>query len=341
VTAASGIGRAEGEQTPAPAGRIILHEAESDLVVRSCEPVADRVIALSLVHPDGEELPGWTPGAHIDLILNESLTRQYSLCSSPTDPNVWRIGVLLDPDSRGGSQFIHDELEPGSVVRVRGPRNHFPLVDAPRYQFIAGGIGITPILPMIESVVANGAEWELLYGGRRRESMAFVDELAAYGGRVRICPRDEQGRMDLDATLGSPRDDTLVYCCGPESLLGAVEGFCSSWPEGIIHVERFAARLVDAAPAPGARESFEVVCQRSGVTVKVPAGKSVYEVVDEAGIQVLASCLEGLCGTCEAAVIEGTPDHRDSVLTDAEKEAGEFMMICVSRACSERLVLDL
>jgi ferredoxin-NADP reductase len=318
-----------------------LQETETDLVVDERTPVADGVVALSLVHPEGRELPAWTPGAHIDLVLGDSLVRQYSLCSSPIEPGVWRIGVLLDPNSRGGSRFIHDNLQPGSVVRARGPRNHFALVRAPRYQFIAGGIGVTPILPMIEAAVANGAEWELLYGGRRRDSMAFVDELAAHDGRVQIAPEDEHGMLDLAAVLGSPRDDTLVYCCGPEPLLAAVEGCCTQWPEGSLHIERFAAKAPDTAPPAGALESFDVVCQRSGITVTVPAEQSILDAVQEAGIGVLASCGEGVCGTCECSVIEGRPDHRDSVLSDAEKEAGEFMMICVSRSRSERLVLDV
>jgi ferredoxin-NADP reductase len=327
--------------TPKPTDRVVLHEVETDLVVDVRTPVADGVVALSLVHPEGRELPAWTPGAHIDLVLGESLVRQYSLCSSPTEPGQWRIGVLLDPESRGGSQFIHDNLQPGSVVRARGPRNHFPLVSAPRYQFIAGGIGVTPIVPMIESAVANGADWGLLYGGRRRESMAFVDELAAHDDRVHIAPEDEHGMLDLAAVLASPREDTLVYCCGPEPLLAAVEGFCSEWPEGSLHVERFAAKALDGGPSSDALESFDVVCQRSGITITVSAGQSILEAIQEAGIGVLASCGEGVCGTCECSVIEGQPDHRDSVLSDSEKEAGEFMMICVSRSRSEQLVLDL
>jgi ferredoxin-NADP reductase len=327
--------------TPRPADRVIVHEAEADLVVETRTPVADGVLALSLVDPEGRELPAWTPGAHIDLVLGESLVRQYSLCSSPAEPGVWRIGVLLDPDSRGGSRFVHENLQEGSVVRVRGPRNHFPLVSASRYQFIAGGIGVTPILPMIEAAVASGAEWELLYGGRSRASMAFVDELAVHDGSVQIAPQDEHGMLDLAAVLASPRDDTLVYCCGPEPLLAAVEGLCAEWPEGSLNIERFAAKPLDATPAPSALDSFDVVCQRSGITVTVPAGKSILDAVQEAGIGVLASCGEGVCGTCECSVIEGQPDHRDSVLSDSEKEAGEFMMICVSRSRSEQLVLDI
>jgi ferredoxin len=146
--------------------------------------------------------------------------------------------------------------------------------------------------------------------------------------------------LDLDSVLGEPRENTLVYCCGPEGLLGAVEEACRAWPEGSLHIERFSAKPLDE-PSPDALESFEVECQRSGVTVTVPAGRSIYEVVEEAGVDVLGSCMEGVCGTCECDVIEGEPEHRDSVLSEAERTKGDMIMICVSRSRSERLVLDI
>jgi len=318
-----------------------VEELETDLMVAGRDVLADGVVALRLEDPTGRPLPGWTPGAHIDLILTTSLVRQYSLCGSPADTGTWRIAVLRDPQSRGGSDFVHDKLHVGSSVRVRGPRNHFPLVSAPRYQFIAGGIGITPMLPMIEAAEAAGAGWRLAYGGRKRASMSFLEDLAAYGERVTIWPQDEQGLLDLQGILSSAREDTLVYCCGPEALLSAVEGACASWPAGALHVERFAARPGADQPTSGALESFEVVCQRSGLTVTVPASRSVFEVLEDAGVSVLGSCLEGICGTCEAAVIEGTPDHRDSVLSEEEQACNDAMMLCVSRSLSSRLVLDL
>jgi ferredoxin-NADP reductase len=324
-----------------PPPQFAVHELETELVVSTREDVAEDVLALSFVHSEERELPGWTPGAHIDLVLDSTLVRQYSLCSSPGDTTSWRIGVLRDAQSRGGSQFIHDQLRPGSRVRVRGPRNHFPLLSAPRYQFIAGGIGVTPMLPMIESAQAAGADWHLLYGGRRRDSMAFVDVLRAHGERVAICPQDETGLLDLEALLGAPREDTLVYCCGPEALLSAVETACEPWPAGALHIERFSAKPQPDGSATAARESFEVVCQRAGITVTVPSDESVLDVLEDAGVSVLGSCYEGICGSCEAAVIEGIPDHRDSVLTGEERATNEVMMLCVSRSCSGRLVLDL
>jgi ferredoxin-NADP reductase len=320
---------------------ISVQEREADLRVTRREDVAEGVVALTLADPSGAALPEWTPGAHVDLVLDNSLVRQYSLCSSPTEATTWRIGVLLDPESRGGSRFVHENLEKDSLVTVRGPRNHFQLVDAPSYQFIAGGIGITPMLPMIEAADTRGAEWTLLYGGRSTGSMAFLDELAGFGERVMVRPQDEHGLLDLEAALGQPKPDTLVYCCGPEPLLGAVEEACAAWPTGSLHLERFAAKPASSEQPAGALEGFEVECRQSGISVTVGADQSIIDALEDAGVAVLASCGEGVCGTCEAMVLEGDPDHRDSLLTDEERESGKVMMICVSRSRSERLVLDL
>jgi ferredoxin-NADP reductase len=317
----------------------IIREHEADLVVKEARTVADGVVELTLADPNGAELPAWTPGAHVDLVLTEDLIRQYSLCSSPSKLDVWRVGVLRAPDSRGGSERVHEVLATGTVVRVRGPRNHFPLVASPRYIFIAGGIGITPMLPMIAEADAAGADWRLFYGGRERASMAFLDELANYNERVRIVPQDEQGMLDLEAVLGAPQPDTLIYCCGPEGLLAAAEKFCEKWPPGSLHLERFSAKPQE--PAAEADSAFDLVLQRAGLTLQVPPDKSVLTVIREAGVSVLASCLEGVCGTCETEVIEGDVDHRDSILNEEERASNEYMMVCVSRCRSSRLVLDL
>jgi ferredoxin-NADP reductase len=309
---------------------------DADLVICDRSPVADGVTAVTLRGVDSALLPQWTPGAHVDLVLGPDLVRQYSLCGDPTDRRVWRIAVLREPQGRGGSAYVHDRLDPGARVRVRGPRNHFPLRTSPAYLFIAGGIGITPILPMIARAEAAGARWHLLYGGRRRASMAFLDDLARYGDRVTVRPQDETGLLDLDAVLATPRADTLVYCCGPEPLLAAVEEHCSRWPAGTLHLERFTPKPVD-----GSDDEFEVVLQSSGRTVTVPAGTSILKAVEQAGVTVLSSCREGTCGTCETGVLNGRPDHRDSVLNADERAAGDVMMICVSRSSSPRLVLDL
>ena len=307
---------------------------EAELVVERREFAADGVLSLTLRHPLGEELPAWEPGAHIDVVLGPDLERQYSLCGDPADRSGWRIGVLREPDGRGGSAYVHGQLAQGDKVLVRGPRNHFALRPAPRYRFVAGGIGITPILPMLAAAEAAGAEWTLLYGGRTRESMAFKEELGRYGDRVTVAPQDEAGLLDLGSVLDALPEGTLVYCCGPGPLLDAVEERC---PSGALHVERFQPKEQQS----GEDTEFEVELAQSGHTLTVLPGVSVLDTVRAAGVEVLFSCTEGTCGTCETDVVEGTPDHRDSVLSDEEREAGETMLICVSRCQGKRLVLDL
>jgi ferredoxin-NADP reductase len=316
-----------------------LREFESDLVVEAYEVVAEDVVAVTLADPEGAPLPAWTPGAHIDLILTPELTRQYSLCGSPADAKRFTVGILNAPTSRGGSRFVHEHVAKGSVIRIRGPRNHFPLVASPRYVFIAGGIGVTPMLPMIAEAEAAGAEWTLLYGGRTEESMAFVEQLRAYGDRVTLLPGNDVALMSaaLDDRIGTPQPDTLVYTCGPEGLLGAVEQRCAGWPAGALHLERFAAKAVEGA----VDTEFEVELARTGITITVPADRSIFDAAQDHGVSVLGSCHEGICGTCETVVIDGEVDHRDSVLNDEEKASNETMMICVSRCTSGRLTLDL
>jgi ferredoxin-NADP reductase len=300
---------------------------------------AEGVVVLDLCTVDGTELPAWAPGAHIDLRLPGGLTRQYSLCGNPGERSFWRIAVLREPQSRGGSAHVHDALVEGAEVEVRGPRNHFPLVPATRYLFIAGGIGITPMLPMIDAAEAAGATWELHYGGRSRRSMAFLESLEEVTGQqVTVHPQDEVGLIDLDRLLGAPRPDTLVYCCGPEPLLLAVEQRCVDWPTGALHLERFAPKDVGE---PVFADSFEVELATSGLSLTVPPEKSVLQVVEEAGVSVLSSCTEGTCGTCETTVLSGEVDHRDSLLTPAEQAANDTMFICVSRAACPKLVLEL
>ena len=300
---------------------------------------AEGVVVLDLRAPDGTDLPPWSAGAHVDLRLPGGLTRQYSLCGNPADRAVWRIAVLREPESRGGSAHVHDALVEGVEVEVRGPRNHFPLEPAPRYVFVAGGIGITPLLPMIDAAEAAGAAWELHYGGRSRRSMAFLESLEeATGQQVTLHPQDEVGLIDLERLLGTPRSDTSVYCCGPEPLLLSVEQRCADWPAGSLHVERFAPRDVGE---PVFADAFEVELATSGLSLTVPPEKSVLQVVEEAGVSVLSSCTEGTCGTCETTVLAGEVDHRDSLLTPAEQAANDTMFICVSRAACPRLVLEL
>jgi ferredoxin-NADP reductase len=327
---------------------------ERELLVRQLTWEADGVLGVVLVDPAGAALPGWEPGAHIDLLLDgvtpsggapaagpaEPMVRHYSLCGDPAEVGSYRIGVLREPAGRGGSAYVHSTLRPGDRVQVRGPRNHFRLEPSTRYLFIAGGIGITPILPMIAAARVAGADWRLLYGGRSAASMAYTSAFAADDGRVALRPQDVHGLLDLEAELAEPRSGTLVYCCGPEPLISAVEKHCAGWPEGALHVERFAA---PAQPVrdPADEHSVEVVLARSGRSVLVPAERPILDVLLESGVDVLSDCREGICGTCEVDVLDGEVDHRDFVLTESERAANTCLMVCVSRSRSPRLTLDL
>ena len=312
----------------------------SELLVRSMTAESDAVLSLELVDPEGHELPAWEPGAHVDVRLAAGLSRQYSLSGDPRDRRRYRVAVLREPAGRGGSAYVHGVLRPGHLVGYTGPRNHFRLEPSPSYVFIAGGIGITPILPMVARAEAEGAQWNLAYGGRSASSMAFTGEVATYGDRVTLHPQDTQGRIDLDALLGSPRLDTLVYCCGPEALLRAVEERMAGWPPDSLHLERFAAPGQPGRD-PAGEHAVEVVLAESGRTVLVGPGTSILQAILDEGVDVDHDCTAGICGSCETKVIDGEVDHRDYVLTQREKDAGDCMMLCVSRACGMRLVLGL
>ncbi|MET0191432.1 MAG: PDR/VanB family oxidoreductase [Pseudonocardia sediminis] len=313
-----------------------MADAERDLELRvlCTRRPADGVCELTLGPAGDAPLPVWTPGAHLDLVLAPDLVRQYSLCGTPGAP-TWRVAVLREPSGRGGSAHVHDRLRPGDVLTARGPRNHFALEPAAEHLFVAGGIGITPLLPMVAAAQALGADWRLLYGGRTRSSMAYLDELAAYGPRVQVHPHDEYGLLDLDAALAAVSPTTPVHACGPEPLLSALEDRC--YP-GRLHTERFAAREVGPALGP---DAFDVRLRRTGATVRVGPATSVLAAVESAGVDVLQSCREGTCGSCETAVLDGVPEHRDSVLDEDERLAGATMMICVSRSLGPTLELDL
>lgn len=315
-----------------------MTESDIEAVVTGRRDAADGVVELTLAAVDGGPLPDWSPGAHIDLRLGGGLVRQYSLCGDPGEPGRWRIAVLHEPAGRGGSVYVHEELARGATITVSAPRNHFALLPAKRYLFVAGGIGITPLLPMIARAEAAGIAWTLLYGGRTRKSMAFAEDLARYGDSVLLRPQDEYGLLDLAAYLGEVTPDTLIYACGPGPMLDAVAAASAHWPPGSLRVEHFTP--VDVGE-PVRAEAFEVVLARSGLTVSVPPGCSILEAVEKAGVDVLHSCREGTCGTCETDVLDGRPEHRDSLLTEQERAAGETMFVCVSRSLGPRLTLDL
>jgi len=334
VTTSTEASREDAAQSPDVLGQ------DSVRVARKDHP-AEGVVRLTLVDPDGGRLPDWTPGSHIDVVVPQPdgscAIRQYSLCGDRWDPHAYQIAVLREPASRGGSIFLHDELAEGDLIRIGTPRNHFMLASAERFEFIAGGIGITPIMTMIAAAERMDVEWRLLYGGRTRSSMAFLDELAPYGDRIVARPQDEFGLLDLSG-YAEPVEGTKVYSCGPEPLLAAIESATTAWPAGAVRFERFTA--VEQAP-PVRSGPFEVELARSGKTITVTPAESVLQAVAQAGSPVLASCSQGVCGTCEVGVLAGVPDHRDSLLSDTERAENDRMFVCVSRAVTERLVLDL
>jgi ferredoxin-NADP reductase len=233
---------------------------------------------------------------------------------------------------------LHDVIAEGEEMVVRGPRNNFPLAHADSYIFIAGGIGITPLLPMISEAERKGLPWKLHYAGKSKSSMAFLAELDRFGNRVALWPKDENKRMDLSQILGLPQQATLVYCCGPESLLDGIAEAMKHWPEESLRVERFTPKQLGE---PVRTTTFEVELARSQKVITVSPEQSILEAVNAEGVDVLSSCKQGTCGSCETRVIAGTPDHRDSVLSEKAQSVGDTMMICVSRSCGDRLTLDL
>ncbi|WP_460718150.1 PDR/VanB family oxidoreductase [Nocardia heshunensis] len=296
------------------------------VVERLERPVAD-VLAVTLRAAEGGELPTWRPGAHVDVFLPSGRQRQYSLCGDPADRRRYRIAVRLIPEGEGGSREVHEALRVGDRVRIRGPRNAFTLVDAPSYLFLAGGIGITPMMPMVR---AAGARGRLIYTGRSRESMPFLEELP----QAEIRPDDEFGPPDVAALIAGAEPGAAVYVCGPPAMLAAAQRCRFALdPTGSLHTERFSALpVVDGRP-------FDITLARSGRTVHVGAAETALAAVQRVAPEVNYSCRQGFCGTCKVGVRAGAVDHRDRLLTPAERT--DRMLLCVSRAAGDALVLDL
>jgi tetrachlorobenzoquinone reductase len=287
---------------------------------------------------DRSPLPGGQPGAHIGIILPNGVERQYSLIDSGSELPAYAVGVKKDAKSRGGSVFMHDHLRVGARVTIVPPRNNFPLAEeAERSILIAGGIGITPVFCMVKRLAALGRKWDLYYSARSRKDAAFAEELSKFP-QSHFHFDDEQGGKFLDVAGIVQRTPTNahLYCCGPEPMIAAFEAATAKWPQEQIHVEYFAPKF--AAASEG---GFVVVLARSKREVLVPQGKSILQCVRELGLQVPFSCEEGVCGACETRVIEGVPDHRDSILTESERKESATMMICCSGSKSPRLVLDI
>ncbi|WP_448811851.1 2Fe-2S iron-sulfur cluster-binding protein [Agromyces bauzanensis] len=303
------------------------------MVVADRVPLADGVVGLRLVPEHGGPVPVWSPGSHVTLHLPGGLERQYSLCGDPADRRSLDIAVQLAEPSRGGSRFIHASLHTGDVIEVWLPRNHFELEPATDYLFIAGGIGITALTSMIASLPAS-RRWSLVYLGRSRRSMPFAAELEArYPGRATVYAADERGGR-YPAAAEAAVCGAQVYCCGPARLMDDV---AAAVPPERLHLERFVP--VDRASAVVARP-LDVEMPGVG-SFRVPADRSILDVLEDAGAPVTGSCRTGVCGTCELRVLGGAPLHLDSVADDADKDAAGVMYPCVSRAVSPQLLLDL
>jgi len=305
------------------------------VTVASRTPVGD-VVVLEFAPAEGRRLPGWRPGAHIDVLIPGDLTRQYSLVGDPSSP-TWRIAVLREPDSRGGSVWMH-ALDVGDALNVTAPRSHFAFgAGAAPVILLAGGVGITPISAMAFAAAGAGRDYRVHYAGRPGH-MALVDELRElHGDRLHLHESGTASRLDLAALFAAADPATVVYCCGPARLLDAAEAAATD--AGLaFHAERFEAVPLTEPVWPG---PFEVELQFSGLTLEVPPEKSILEVAEENGVLVPWSCKEGTCGTCETPVVEGEIDHRDSILTAQERARMDTMFVCVSRAACPRLVLEL
>ena len=329
-------------RVPVRIGEPSAHSIARPVVVQGVTPVAEGIVRLRLVSPDGKPLPRWTAGAHIDVECGTpELSRQYSLCSDPDDTGAFEIAVLHEPEGRGGSAWVHANVKPGDRLRIRGPRNHFRLDESLKKAiFIAGGIGITPVSAMARRAKALGMDYELHYSGRSRRSMAFVDELAElHGDRLHLHVADEGRRNDLQALLAQPVQGAQVYACGPLRMLQALEVCCAAWPEGALRVEHFESTL--ATLDPSKEHAFEVELKDSGLVLTVPPDQTLLTALRAANVDVQSDCEEGLCGSCEVRVLAGKVDHRDVVLTRVERDANTKMMACCSRACEGRLVLEL
>ena len=308
-----------------------------DVRLRRISWEAEGVMALEFAAVDGADLPPFEPGAHVDLHLGDGMLRQYSLCGDPADRKCYRIGVR-EIDGGRASRHIHRNLRPGTLLQISHPRNNFEFVASRNYLFIAGGIGITPLLPMMRAASGASSAWTLLFCARSVAQAPFLEEAKAHSGEVSVHASQAGTRLDVTRYLAEVKPDTVVYCCGPESLMTAVEGASAHWPEGTVRFEWFAPR---ARPEGEISGGFRVVCARSGLSLDVMPDQSILQVLTDAGIEVARSCEQGICGTCEVRVLEGEVDHRDSILSAAERASNEMMMTCVSRAKGASLVLDV
>jgi ferredoxin-NADP reductase len=314
-----------------------MNQDPIEVRVVSVRDVARETRLYELARPDGAPLPAGEPGAHIGVHLPNGIMRQYSLVHANTRPTSYVIGVKRGAEGHGGSRWIHDELREGALLSIDAPRNNFPLVlGAPHSVLFAGGIGITPIWSMVELLQALGRDWQLYYACRSRPDAAFRGELERLG-RTHFHFDDEAGGfLDIAGAVAKAPPDAHLYCCGPAAMLAAFEAATASRPRAQVHVEYFTAK--EAAALEG---GFTVECAQSRKQFFIPPGRKILHVLREGGVQVSSSCEEGICGACEVSVLAGVPDHRDAILTEAERQENKTMFVCCSGARTGKLVLDI
>lgn len=300
--------------------------------------IAGHIVELQLSAIDTTPLPRWEPGAHIEIVLPSGLLRQYSLSGDP-DETFYTVAVLKEPQSRGGSIEVHNDIHLGMELSIKGPKNHFPLVTTDNTVFIAGGIGITPLLSMMRELTKRGQAWELHYAGKSLGSLAYLDKLQLMsGGEVSVYMKDESRRLPVAQILSTIPHNSTVFVCGPESMIDEVEARCVELAIPV-RLERFSASSKPKDEI--ASEEFEVVLSKTNATLTVDPETRLIDAVRTLVPSVPFSCEEGYCGSCETVVLEGIPDHRDTILSPEERAANESMMICVGRSKTKRLVLDL
>lgn len=307
---------------------------------------ADGVVSVRLGRIESNDpLPAWEPGAHIDVYVPDGTTRQYSLCGDPGDLSSWQFAVLREPEGRGGSAFIHEQLRVGDRLLVTRPKQSFALEDASFHALVAGGVGITPMMAMAEELARTGRPFHLTYGGRTRRSMAFCQRLEALGDRLTVVAEDTDGRADLEAVVRDLPEGGLVYVCGPVGLLRAVEAAAEAVhgaDQDIVRFELFSRAGVEPQESAALdADSYELVLTESGHTLRLAPEANILEVVLALGLDVENDCRDGICGSCITPIRSGTADHRDLVLTKREKAAMDKMLICVSRPTCSRLELEL
>lgn len=313
------------------------HLEKAEVVYR--HKITEDSIEIGLNPATNRDFAAWEPGAHIDVVIPEHGVRQYSLLGDMKTPNLWKIAIQREEHGRGASKYLCDQLEVGDTLEVGLPRNNFPLESSKFYCFVAGGIGITGLLPMIETVAAANEGWTLHFLGKSEIRMPYLQYLRdQFPNQVITHESSNRTRIDIEKLLASQMPGTSIYACGPEGLLDELEHRCESIPSLDLHIERFSPKKITRELV---NKEFSVVCKKSQIEVTVPEDESIFMALDFAGVELEGDCMEGTCGACVTEVLSGDIDHRDSILSPIEQSQNNKMMICVSRSLGTSLELNI